>query len=378
MSTQVQVDKRIVTGYNEFGFRLLARLGAQTPGKNILLSPASVALALAMTANGAKGETQREILAGLGADKLELDALNETNGALLSSLLSLDPRTELALVNSLWAAQSVPFKADFGSRNRSHYRAEITNVDFQDRTTCGRINAWVKERTNGKIDNLVKPEDCTRDTLLMLLNAIYFKGAWANPFDPAATRPGPFTLANGKRKQVSMMHRSGRQMFFEDRSFQAVSIPYGKGEISFDILLPKERGPLLEMLKGIDAKSWAKTISRFAETNIDLSLPRWKLEEEAELNQPLGDLGMKLAFTGKADFSAMTDEQAAISVVRHKSFLEVNEEGTEAAAATAVSMVRMAAFYAKPTVNVDHPFLCAIRHNSSGLLLFLGLVNDPA
>ncbi|MGE5137838.1 MAG: serpin family protein, partial [Rudaea sp.] len=293
------------------------------------------------------------------------------------SLHSLDPRIRLALANSLWAAQRAPLKPGFSSRNRLHYQAEIANVDFGDSATCGRINSWVKEQTQNKIDNLVKPEDCTPDTLLMLLDAIYFKGAWSDPFDPGATRPGPFTLANGKRKQVSMMRRSGRQTYFEDRSLQAVSIPYGQGDITFDILLPKEGGRLVKMLEEIDVKSWDKTISRLTETNIDLGLPRWKLEEEAELNRPLPDLGMKLAFTGKADFSDMTDEQAMISVVRHKSYLEVNEEGTEATAATAVTMVRMAAFYARPVINVDHPFLCAIRHKPTGLLLFLGLVNDP-
>jgi serpin B len=249
------VDSRLIAANNDFGFRLFAQLVEQDTGKNVFVSPSSIAIALAMTYNGAAGTTQQAMAQTLGLEGLSLQEVNEANAALLAMLQSPDPQVQLAIANSLWAQMGLTFQPNFMQKNKDFYQAEVTNLDFTHPSAPPTINGWVKEKTNGKIKELIKPEDCTANTVLILLNAIYFKGIWTVQFAKAKTKQGIFTLLDGSPKQVPLMSQSGRYRYYEGENFQAVSLPYGKGRISLYIFLPGEATTLQEFQQSLNLLS---------------------------------------------------------------------------------------------------------------------------
>lgn len=370
------MDSRLVAANNDFGFRLSAHLVKRDTDKNVFVSPSSIAIALAMTYNGAEGTTKQALAETLGVGGMTLQEVNEANAALRVTLASLDPKVQLAIANSLWAKEGLEFKPDFIRRNKDFYGAKVTNLNFTDPSALLTINGWVKERTNGKIDKLVKPEDLDILTVLILINAIYFKGIWTVQFDKAKTEEGVFVLLDGSRKKHPMMSQSGRYTYYKGENFQAVSLPYGEGRISMYVFLPDKTTTLSEFQKSLDARNWEAWMHQFDETEGDVVLPRFKVEYEAELNDALTALGMGVAFTSKANFRGMCARPLFISKVRHKTFMEVNEEGTEAAASTAVIMKRLSPPQ-KFKMVVDRPFFCAIRDNKTGTVLFMGSIVEP-
>jgi serine protease inhibitor len=367
----------VLTAANtRFAFKLFAKLAQHERGKNIFISPTSVFLALAMVYNGAAGETQRGMAEALELAGMSLDQVNRAGAELLRSLRSIDPQVRLAVANSLWGRQGLAFDREFLRRCVEFYSAEVQTLDFADPRALAAINGWVRQHTDGKIEKILDQIDDA--TLLVLLNAIYFKGKWTRPFDRQRTEERAFYLLGGGQKQLPLMTQSGEFQYCEEPGFQAISLPYGGERLSMYVFLPKERGGLAAFQQRLNDTSWNTWLRQFRKTEGTIALPRFKLEYEVTLNQALQTLGMAAAFSQRANFAGMGAGVLKIDEVRHKTFVEVNEEGTEAAAVTAVTMMR-ASFVPKRTFRmvVDRPFFCAIRDNQSGAILFMGAIVEP-
>jgi len=378
--TSDTVDSRLVSANTTFGFKLFAEVAKQDAGKNILISPASVGLALAMTYNGAVGETKQGMERALEIRGMNHLELNRAYAQLKAALESADPKVQLSIANSLWGKKGITFNPDFIQRNKQYYGAEVTALDFGDPSAPATINSWVADKTKGKIDKIIDNIDA--QAILFLINAIYFKGTWAAEFDKAKTKEDQFTTGAGKQKRHPMMHQAGKYSYYEGKDFQAVSLPYGGGRVSMYLFLPAKGTSLAEFQKSLTATNWDAWMKEFAETKGEIAVPRFKVEYEIGLNEALKALGMGIAFDpDRANFSGIveTSQNAFISRVKHKTFAEVNEEGTEAAAVTSVEMSVTSVMVPRKTfrMNVDHPFFCAIRDNKTGTLLFMGSISDP-
>ena len=376
----VSIDTDVVSANTRFGFDLFNEIRQTEQDKNIFISPLSVSIALAMALNGAAGETEQAMTNTMHLQGLDSESINVGYAGLRGALQTSDPKVTLTIANSLWARQGVPFKQDFLQRNTEYFGAEIATLDFMDPNTLITINQWVNTNTNGKIPKIL--DEINADLVLFLINAIYFKGTWQTEFDPAHTRDGTFHPAIGGEKQVPMMTRSGDYPYYEnyEEKFQAISIPYGDGRMSMYIFLPYRESDLNAFLDGLNTENWGDWISQFREQEIFLSMPKFKLEYEKTLNNPLQSLGMEIAFApGLADFSRMADLEALgknlyIGEVLHKAVVEVNEEGSEAAAVTSIGI---RATSLPPQFTADRPFFFAIHDNETKTILFMGTVVDP-
>ncbi|NJL61900.1 MAG: serpin family protein [Methylacidiphilales bacterium] len=370
-------DPKVVNANTKFAFKLFSEILKKDSHTNVFVSPSSVTMALAMTYNGANGSTQQAIAHTLELQGLSLQQINSANAALKGLLENPDPQVRLAIANSLWANQDTTFNPDFLQRNREFYQAKVTNLNFNDATAPNIINSWVKENTNGKIDKIV--QQLSPDQVLLLINAIYFKGNWTEQFDKSLTKEYPFFTASGQEKPHPMMSQNGDYKYLENPNFQAVSLPYGKnGRISLYVFLPSKNSNLTTFYPTLTAENWDKWMTQFSKRQGSIRLPRFQMDYELTLNDTLKALGMGEAFSNKADFSGM-GKNFAISQIKHKTFVEVNEEGTEAAAATSVEMVLTSAF--EPTIKpfemiVDRPFFACIRDNQTGSILFMGSIAE--
>ncbi|HBB32746.1 MAG TPA: proteinase inhibitor I4 serpin [Cyanobacteria bacterium UBA8803] len=371
------VDTKLVEANTKFGFKLFSEILKQDSKRNVFVSPTSIAIALAMTYNGASGETQQAMAKALELQGLDLQDINQANLTLKASLENADPEVQLAIANSLWARQDIPFKPQFLERNQQFYQAKVTELDFTNPDAAGVINKWVQESTRGKIPQII--ERIKPDDLLFLINAIYFKGNWTTEFDKGQTTERPFYLPEGTQKQHPMMSQSGRYRYYENDTFQAVSLPYGKGRLSLYVFLPRETNNLEAFQQQLTLENWQQWMSQFRQRDGSIVLPRFKLDYDIQLNNVLSAMGMELAFSDRADFSHMTPASVTIDEVKHKTFVEVNEEGTEAAAVTSVTIVPTSIAISEEPFRmvVDRPFFCAIRDNQTGTVLFMGSIREP-
>ena len=374
-----EVDDRLVAANNNFGFKLFRELSGSNPGDNVFISPSSILTALAMTYNGAEEETRSAMEETLLLQGMSMDEINAAFADLLTILENPDPEVELAVANSLWAREGVDFNEDFLQRNRDYYKAEIAELDFSDEDAADQINAWVKEKTRDKIEEIVEAP-IAQETILFLINAIYFKGEWSEPFDTELTREIPFNLPDGSQKNHPVMFRKYDFRYLENDLFQAVSLPYGKNErVSMYIFLPAEGVKLEELYEDMNSTNWENWLNSFRVMEGEVGLPRFEFDFEISLNETLKTLGMGIAFDDEAaDFSGMhpIPPRLYISEVKHKTFVAVNEEGTEAAAATSVE-IAVTAMPESFTMIADRPFFFAISDDMTGTILFMGSVNEP-
>jgi serine protease inhibitor len=376
-SPNQSVDSRLVEANTKFGFKLFQEVLKQDSNKNVFVSPTSIAIALSMTYNGASGETQQAMAKALELQGMSLPDINQANEALKATLEKADPDVQLAIANSLWAKQGIPFKPEFLQSNQQFYKAKVTELNFSSPDATKTINGWVKENTRGKIDriiNQIQPND-----VLFLINAVYFKGNWSKQFDKSQTTERPFYLSNGTQKQHPMMSQSGKYRYYENERLQVVSLPYGKGRLSFYVFLPKKNTNLKTFEQQLSLENWQQWMNQFQMRSGSIQLPRFKFDYDIQLNNALKALGMETAFSNQANFSNMTSASVAIDEVKHKTFVEVNEEGTEAAAATSVGMVLTSAPMPQEPFQmvVDRPFFCAIQDNQTGTILFMGSIQEP-
>ena len=381
-SAAARVD-RLPESYTAFGFRLHGRLRAAEPGKNTFISPFSIAVALAMTYNGAQNETKTAMASTLGIAAMPLDQFNASNTALIGSLVATSTGATMKIANSLWASEGAPFKKEFIGRTRAAYDAALENVNFLAPDTLGRINGWVRSTTENRIDNLVKKDDLNNETLLILINAVYFKGVWQEAFKKELTTDRLFHPAAGDAKALPMMRQQGKIACAATEGCQVAALPYRGTTLSMYLVLPAADSGLDALLKDMTRERWAALTASVRKKEGTVVVPKFKAEFEAELNDALTALGMGIAFDrARADFWEMAGikERICISKVRHKSFVEINEEGTEAAAATSVGMIRATCVMpAEPPFEMicDRPFLYAIADKATGLIVFLGTFETP-
>jgi serine protease inhibitor len=361
---------------NQFGFDIFRKLHEEEPDDNIFISPLSISTALSMTLNGAKGQTFADMKNAMQIPDWDIAQLNEAYKLLLEVLPQLDNDVKMELANSIWYRTGFNVRQDFLDVNSSYYGSQVQDLDFSNPTAKDIINAWVNENTHGKIESIV--DQIGGDVVMYLINAIYFKGAWLHEFDPDNTSEQPFYLADGSQVMVDMMSYGQTTLpFFQTENFMAADLAYGDSIFSMSIFLPKGNYPIGELVNDLESADWNTWVQNFEDTEMFFSMPKFKMEYEKKLNRPLSDLGMSVAFTDFADFSGINGTGGLrIDEVRHKSFVEVNEEGTEAAAVTSVVIVETSVPLI-PDFRADKPFLFVIRDKKTNSVLFIGKMMNP-
>jgi serine protease inhibitor len=367
-------EQTVLGAANEFTFRLFRRLTDAQRGTNVFVSPLSASMALGMTMNGASGATFDQMRGSLAFADAPQQEINAGYQGLIGLLRSLDSGVEFRIANSIWHEQTFPFHQSFFDAVRGPFDAEVRGLDFRSPSALSTINAWVNTQTNGKIPTIL--DAIPTDARMYLINAIYFKGSWRHRFDPAKTQNAPFTTATGTTQPASLMHSQHTMRYLETPELQAVDLPYSRDAFAMTVILPKPGIDLETLAASLDGERWNAWIARFAEREVDLYLPKLKLAYERVLNDDLKALGMRQPFEpGGADFTRMSPRgtDLFISVVKHKSYVDVHEEGTEAAAVTSVE-IRVVSAPIIPTMRVDRPYLFAIRERLSGTILFVGKI----
>jgi serpin B len=373
-------QEKLASANTGFAFDLLKQITREQPGTNVFISPFSVSTALQMVGNGAAGETKAEMQRVLKTAGLPAETLNAACKDLNQSLNS-QPGVVLNLANAIWYKKEFHLKPEFVSVNKQFFQADLAGVDFAKPESAQTINHWADTKTRGKIKEVVQwPFDPL--TRLILANAIYFKGRWDRPFDKQATKDRAFNVLPGVTpKQVPMMWQHGHFNYQQGDGFQAVRLPYAGKRLQMYLFLPDTNSTPTKLLADWNADTWQnKILPKFQDQQGMLALPRFKLDYGVTLNDSLKALGMRQAFAIDADFSAMADEPLFVSEVKQKSFVEVNEEGTEAAAVTTVVMQATAVFRPEKPFEmiVDRPFFFVIGDDSTKSILFMGAIYDPA
>ncbi|HEX2167340.1 MAG TPA: serpin family protein [Longimicrobiales bacterium] len=367
----------VIEASNGFAFDLLRETAAREDSANIMLSPLSASMALGMTMNGARGATFAGMRDALGFAGLDQEQINASYSAFIDMLLHLDAGVDMRIANSVWARSGFAFHDSFLETVRHAFGAEVSTIDFSAPAAVPTINQWVDRSTNGRITEIL--EAIPGDMVMYLINAIYFKGDWQDRFDRSLTRDAQFTRADGSTTTVSMMSREGGFEYNADADVQIAELRYGRGAFVMDIVLPREGRTVDELIATLDEVQWNQWIAGLDSTGMHLRMPKYRLEYDTKLNAPLIALGMGSAFglTNDTDFTGLSPHgrDLEISVVRQKTFISVDEEGTEAAAVTSVG-IRVTSMPA--TMVVDRPFLVVIRERFAGAILFIGKVGDPA
>jgi serpin B len=373
-------EQGIVQGNNAFAFQLLqtvARNGKE--GENILVSPLSASLALAMLSNGAGGVTQGEIQAALGYGDGTRDDMNGYFRKMITAMRELDADVSFESANSIWIARGFPVLLPFKEVNQTYYEAEIRNEDFN-KATLDLINAWCAEKTHGNIPEILKAID--PGSALYLLNALFFKGAWATPFDRELTKEVPFHNQDGATPNVPMMDYGlvANLIYSKEESFELTELPYGNGAFSMVFLLPQEGVSPASVIDNLSAPVWESCLSKSYLSRVKIRLPRFKVAYERALKDDLMALGMESMFNEHADFSLVSQIPLVVSSVLQKTTLEVNEEGAEASAATVIQMITTSdgGFSVDPvqTIKIDRPFIYLIKENSTGSIFFAGVIRN--
>jgi serpin B len=371
-------QSKLAAANTGFAFDLFQQIAQEQPGKNIFISPFSVSTVLQMIDHGAVGATKEEMDRVLHVDDFPAGTLNTASASLNQSLKS-HTNAILELANAIWYKSGIPLKPEFVAVNKEFYAAELGAVNFDSPQSARTINNWAERSTHGKIQDVVRwPFDPA--TRVVLANAIYFKGKWARPFDRKDTKSHFFSVTDGDPQEVPTMWQHGRFGYQNGDDFQAVRLPYAGRRLWMDVFLPATNSNLTKLLVHFNSASERnKMLAEFLQREGTLALPRFKLEYSVGLNDSLQALGLKRAFHG-ADFSAMSDEPLEVSEVKQKSYVEVNEEGTEAAAVTTGIMQTTAIVQPQPPFEmiVDRPFFFVIEDYSTQSTLFMGIVNDPA
>ncbi|MFC1732730.1 serpin family protein [candidate division KSB1 bacterium] len=369
-------EKQLIQADNTFTFKLLSAINEEDPDKNIFISPLSISMALGMTLNGAGGDTKEAMKTALELQGMSQDDINNSYQSLIALLTTLDPDVAMRIANSIWIRDGFSVEQDFIDVNQTYFDAEVSNLDFSDPTAADIINDWVNDATEEKIPDIVTPP-IDPQIVLILINAVYFNGNWTYPFDPEITDDDPFYLPDGSTKNTPFMMRSGQVNAFENEDILALDIPYGTYNFCMTILMPAGAESIDEFISHLDMSGWNQWLNSFTwQEDCILKMPKFKYEYEIKLNDVLSALGMEIAFTGAADFSYINEQETLwIDEVKHKTFVDVNEEGTEAAAATSVLIALGPG--GPPRYTVNRPFLFFIRERATGSILFAGKMLDP-
>jgi len=371
------LEKSLVESDNKFGLKLFREVihAEVDKTKNVFISPLSVSMALGMTLNGANGSTLEAIQETLELAGLTTEDINQSYKSLIELLVQLDPQVKFQIANSIWYKQGYTFRQEFIDLNKTFFNAVVRALNFADPGAKDVINGWVKEKTNNLIDGII--DEIKPDHVMFLINAIYFKGFWTSKFDPAKTQDDLFVGPGGATRPCKMMHQQQDFMYFGNASMQAIDLPYGDAGFSMTILLPRVSGQIDSLISVLTPEKWTEWTDNFSAQKIELEMPKFTTEYDIKLNDALSALGMGVAFTDLADFTRMYEPGGlAIDEVKHKTFVKVDEEGTEAAAVTSVGVVETS-LPQIISMRIDHPFIFAIRENLSQTVLFIGKIVAP-
>lgn len=371
----------LVNGSGSFGFDLMQRLVEDDPHGNHFVSPLSILMAYGMTMNGAEGETYSQMQQAFGMDGMSREQINEAARDLMELLVQFDDKVRFEIANSIWYRDTFAVEEDFLMTNQTYYDAVIEGADFDDPETVNRINNWVEDKTEGLIDEIVQgPIDPL--TMMYLINAIYFNGDWTVQFDPDNTGKQPFHRPDGTSVETDMMRMEEQEdmLYKSGDDYKAVNLYYGDAGFAMTLVLPDEGIGLENWLSGLDWNKWQEVTNNFQETKLTLEMPKFELEYEIDnFKSVLESMGIERAFNpAESDFSRInsTRDDLHISETRHKTFIRVDEEGTEAAAVTSVG-IGVTSVPQIQTIRFDRPFFYVIREVESETILFMGTMNDP-
>lgn len=369
---------KLIDANNQFGFDLFQKVYAdEEEADNIMVSPLSVALALSMTYNGAETTTKEAMEKTLRLHGLTTEEINLSYQTLVKGLKSVDPKVLLEIANAIYYRQGFDVETSFVTANRTYYNAEVSALDFGSPTALDVINGWVYDKTRGLIPTII--QEITPSHVMFLLNAIYFKGTWTKEFNPKSTVKQPFEVLPGNTVEADYMHRTDTLDYARNELFSAIRLPYGKENYNMYLFLPEPDKKLEDILTQLNKQNWDNWMKLFKTTQtVDIMLPKFKFPYEIKLNDVLSDMGMGIAFGSSADFTGINRGGGLrIDYVKHKSFIEVNEEGTEAAAVTIVAIERTSAGPSKTYFHVNRPFMFAISEKTTGAIMFIGTVKQP-
>jgi len=363
----------LVSSENSFAFDVFSRVLSQAGDVNTIISPMSISYALSMTVNGAANSTRDSILKALRVSDTSMADLNKSYRDLTASLLSVDSRVIMDIANSVWTEKDFSVKAPFANTLTSYYDAQAKSFDITDPTVPTQINSWISDRTNGLIKNMISQLD--DNTVMLLINAIYFKGMWKTQFDASATTSRTFTKPDGSTENVPTMYESENQKIYRGNGFYVAEIPYGQGNYVMDIILP-DNNDLSAVTSSLTAASLSTWTTSLTSSKVNLYLPKFKYGYNISLHNVLSLMGMGIAFTDAADFSNISDIPLLISKVLHQAYIQTDEEGTEAAAATVV-VIEPTSVIQSVTIDVNHQFIYLIREVTTNSVIFMGKVTDP-
>lgn len=369
----------LVQNQNEFGFTLFDKINSSDTDKtNKLISPLSIYMDFGMLYNGASGETKKALGKVLNLKEGDIEYLNKAQAKILTDLPKIDSSVTVNMANAIWYRNSLTPKSKFLSVNQKYYKARIEGADFGNTQTVKDINQWVNENTQGKITSIL--DNITPGDVMFLLNAVYFKGDWKEGFNSKLTHNDIFHTSDGK-KELPFMFIDHRFNYFENEKLQIAELPYGNDFFSMHVLSPSKKTSADQLITELNSNYFNSLVEKMQTTKIKLFLPKWEASYSADnLKEQLSDMGMKLAFENEADFSELFEnESTKISQVKHKTYIKVDEKGTEAAAVTSIGMVTTSLPMPTTTeMKVDRPFVYLIQEKSTGAILFLGVVNDPS
>jgi serine protease inhibitor len=369
------VERQVSGANTSFGLSLLQQVHATEAKSNVLLSPLSASMALGMALNGADGTTFDAMRRTLGFADLQQQQINEAYRGLIAQLRARDRSVEFRLANSVWHERTFQVKQPFLTAARDYFSAEVAALDFRSPSAPQTISQWAERETGGRIKNLVDRIDPL--DRMILVNAVYFKAPWTMPFEPNATSNGAFTRADGSTVQTPLMRADRGFLHYQDNDVQMVELLYADSAFSMVLIAPRTGHRLDALIASLTPQRWDQLIARLERQRLMLTLPKFRFEYELEMKQVLSAMGMGIAFQPRqADFTRIADvDDLHISRVKQKAFIDVHELGTEAAAATSVTV---GVTSMPPEMKFDRPFVFAIRERSSGTLLFVGRIGDPS
>lgn len=370
-------QKQIVSSSNVFGLNIFKQVATNAKdGENVFVSPLSVSIALSMLYNGADGTTKEELQKALGYDGLTDEQVNIANRDLIKALIEADPKVAMEIANSIWYKNTFEVEQPFLAVNRDYLSADVRSASF-DEATKDLINTWVSDKTHKKIKSIV--DQIPDNAVMYLINAIYFKGIWQYQFEKSKTQKLDFNLQAGNKKPTDFMVQEGSFDYLQNDLFTAINLPYGSGNFSMLALVPKGDNTCKNILNELTAENWASWNSSLHKTNVKVYLPKFKFSYKRELNDDLITLGMPTMFSDYFANLSRINKNASIAVskVMHKTFVEVNEEGTEAAAVTSVEIVFTSVGSGPIEFKADKPFVFVIMEKDTKALLFTGIMNEP-
>jgi serine protease inhibitor len=366
----------LIESENTFAFDFFGELMKTTGiNGNVMVSPLSISVALSMTLNGADGATRDSMLKALRVAGITPEAINNAYKNLAEALLSVDKRINMSIANSVWTENNFVVKQPFIDILKNYYDAESRSFDINDPSAPDDINAWIEDKTNGLIKKMV--ESLNDNTVMLLINAIYFKGKWKSQFDETKTEQMPFYTPSGSSPDVPMMRQTTDFEVYDGDGFILAEFPYGQGNYVMDVVLPDEMNGISGLLPQFTEANFQTWLNHLAERETNLYFPRFKYGFKKQLKGILTTMGMGIAFTDDADFSNISDLDLLINEVTHQTFIETNEEGTEAAAVTIVDIGVTSMPPPPLVVKLDHPFIYLIRETTTNSIIFMGMVADP-